>query len=128
MNLFSLSSPLLSLAKHPCSEAERTRQGQGDVGAVVYPCKALHSSYGVLREAQSGAHPLTTIDPTLRPEGTSLRNISQRSRGMHCGCSSAGDRLLVVFGSAEALLPVAGATCTLRSTQKPPAGFKPAGG
>jgi hypothetical protein len=30
--------------------------------------------------------------------------------------------------SQEALLPIAGAVCTLRSEIKPPAGFEPAGG
>jgi hypothetical protein len=63
------------------------------------------------RGGGGGPHP--PIDSALRFKGTSLRNTKQRSWDVHRGPSHAGEGLLIVCGSVEALLPVAGVACAL---------------
>ncbi len=84
------------------------------MGAVVCPRKALKAPTECCAKRSVEPHPLTTIDLALRFKGTSLRNTQQRSWDVHRGPSHACEGLLVVCGSAEVLLPAAGATCALR--------------
>ena len=51
---------------------------QGGVGAVVCPRKALMAPAECCAKRNVEPHTLTTIEPALRFEGTSLRDLSQR--------------------------------------------------